>query len=379
MPWREASTMSLRAEFVALASQEGANIRALCRRYGISAKVGYKRLARYRREGAAGLADRSRRPRRSPGRTPAALEAQIVALRDRHPAWGGRKLRRRLLDLGLERVPSASTITAVLARHGRLDLPHVARHPRWQRFEHAAPNDLWQVDFKGYRPLALGRGRCHPLSVLDDHSRFLLGLAACPDEQEGTVQAQLTALSRRDGLPWRVLTDNGPPWGAAGLGAITALEAWLLRLGVAVCHGRPRHPQTQGKVERFHRTVEAEAGGDWRYPDLAACQAAFDRWRAVYNLERPHEALGLATPASRYRPSPRPFPETLPPVEYGPGEVVRKVQGDGTLSYRNRLYRVGKGLRGQPVALRPTPDEGVLAIYLGRAQVGLLDLRRPAG
>jgi transposase InsO family protein len=378
MPWREASTEALREEFVAMASQAGANVRALCRRYGISAKTGHKWLARHRAAGPGGLADRARRPHTSPGRTPAAMEARVLALRDAHPAWGGRKLRRRLRDLGLAGVPSASTITAILARHGRLDPAAGARHRPWQRFERGAPNELWQIDFKGHRPLATGGGTCHPLSVLDDHSRFLLGLAACADEREATVRAHLAALCRRYGLPWRILTDNGPPWGAAGRGGITALEAWLLRLGVEVRHGRPYHPQTRGKVERLHRTVEAEVGGDWRYPDLPACQAAFDRFRAAYNTERPHEALGLATPASRYQPSPRPFAEDPPPPDYGPGAIVRRVQGDGTLSYRGRAYRVGKGLRGQPVALRPTAEDGLLALYLGPARIGQLDLRSGA-
>lgn len=145
----------------------------------------------------------------------------------------------------------------------------------------------------------LGQGRCHALSVLDDHSRFLVGLQACPDMQDRTVQTQLSQFFHRYGLPWRILTDNGLPWGAAGWEAITALEVWLIQLGIAVAHGRPYHPQTQGKVERFPGTLAAELGGDWHYPDREACQVAFEGWRAVYNLERPHEALGMAVPARR--------------------------------------------------------------------------------
>jgi transposase InsO family protein len=327
VPWQEASTVSLRLEFVTLASAEGANVREQCRRFGISPTTGYKLLARYRAAGPAGLADRSRRPRASPGRTPPAVEAAVLALRDAHPAWGPRKLRRRLLDLGHGAVPGPSTVAAILRRHGRVDPAVAAAHRPWQRFEHPAPNALWQVDFKGHVPLDVGR--CHPLSALDDHSRFALGLAACGDERGATAQAALTAVFRRYGLPERLLLDNGPAWRGDWGGPLAPLVVWLLRLGVAVSHGRPAHPQTQGKVERFHRTLAAEPFRSRRFPDLAAAQAGFDAWRDVYNLERPHHALALATPASRYRPSLRPFPEALPAIEYGPDDLVRKVGGKG--------------------------------------------------
>lgn len=376
MPWREASAVSLRREFVELASREGANLRALCRRFGISPSTGYKWMERYAAGGPGELGDRSRRPATSPGRTEPDVEARIVALRDEHPAWGGRKLRRRLQDLGWGDVPSASTITAVLRRHGRLDPAAAAAHTAWTRFEHPAPNDLWQMDFKGHFPLAVGR--CHPLTVLDDHSRFALAVAACADERGETVQARLTAVFQRYGLPARLLADNGPPWGSVAGAGFTPLTVWLLRLGVAVGHGRPFHPQTQGKDERFHRTLKAEAISGRAFPDLAAAQAEFDRFRDRYNLERPHQALDLATPASRYVPSPRPFPAELPPLEYGPDDLVRVVQDQGIISVRGRPYRVGKAFRGHPIALRPTLDAAVWELYFGPHPIGLLDLQAPA-
>jgi transposase InsO family protein len=376
MPWQEASTVSLREEFVALAGREGANVRALCRAYGISPKTGYKWLGRYRAEGAAGLADRPRRPRTSPGRAPAEVEARVLALRDEHPAWGGRKLRRRLLDLG-EEAPAASTVTEILRRHGRLDPAAAAAHAPWRRFERAAPNELWQIDFHGPHPLAAGR--CEPLLVLDDHSRFALGLVACADQREPTVRAALEAIFRRYGLPWALLADHGHPWAAPQPEApLTRLGAWLVRLGVAPVHGRPRHPQTQGKVERFGRTLGAEVLAPARcFPDLAAAQAAFDAWRDTYNLERPHEACALAPPASRYRPSPRPFPEALPPIVYEPGDTVRTVRAGGQIQLRGRWHYVGLGVAGEPVALRPTATDGVLDVYYCHHRLRQLDLRRP--
>jgi len=226
--------------------------------------------------------------------------------------------------------------------------------------------------------LALGTGRCHPLTVLDDHSRFSLAVAACGDERGETVRAHLTVVFRRYGLPTRLLTDNGAPWGSLAGEGFTALTVWLLRLGIAVSHGRPFHPQTQGKEERFHRTLKAEAITGRAFPDLAAAQAEFDRFRARYNLERPHQALDLATPATRYTPSPRPFPATLPPLEYGPDDLVRIVQDQGIISVQGRPYRVGKAFRGYPIALRPTQDAAIWDLFFGYHPIGRLDLRVPA-
>jgi transposase InsO family protein len=273
-------------------------------------------------------------------------------------------------------VPSASTITTILQRHGRLDADQSAARARPQRFARGAPNELWQMDFKGH--FALARGRCHPLTVLDDHSRYALGIRACGEETERTVQAEVTALFRRYGLPERMLMDNGSPWGSQAQGFYTGLEVWLLELGVPVCHGRPYHPQTQGKDERFHRTLAAEAIGRRHFADLAACQARFDEWREVYNTERPHEALDLATPITRYRPSPRRFPERGEPFDYGPGALVRRVDQDGWLSFRGRPLRLGRAFVHRQVALRPTTVDGCFEVSFCGYTVATFDLREAA-
>lgn len=383
MPWRETSTMSLRREFCSLAQQEEANVSELCRRFGISRKTGYKWLARYRSEGEAGLGDHSRRPHSTPGQTVAAQEGRVLALRDAHPTWGGRKLRRRLQDLG-EPAPAASTITAILRRGDRLAPSGPTHHPAWHRFEHDSPNALWQMDFKGDFPLA--RGRCFPLHVLDDHSRFVLGVVACANQRTETVRDALTAIFRRCGLPWRLLCDHGAPWGTVHAEAgLTTLGAWLVRLGIEVTHGRPRHPQTQGKLERANRTLDEDvvrrqlAIGPMvpppTSPTLAACQHAFDAWRTIYNHERPHEALGLATPSTRYYVSPRPFPEQLPNVTYDTGDLVRRVQANGMIDFRGRTLRVSKALVGEPVAVRPTTTDGVWTVHYSFVTVRTIDLR----
>lgn len=373
MPWQEVSTMSLRKEFVMLASQESANISELCRRFGISRKTAYKWLGRFGEAGNEGLQDRSRRPHKSNNRTPEPVEQLALSMRDAHPAWGGRKIKRRLQDLGHEALPSVSTLTEILRRNGRLDAAEAAKHTAWQRFEHDAPNRLWQMDFKGH--FAIDDGRCHPLTVLDDHSRYSLSLEACANQQGDTVQTKLTGAFRHYGLPERMTMDNGSPWGSDAEHPYTPLTVWLIRLGIRVSHSRPYHPQTQGKDERFHRTLDVEVLKGAVFHDLDHCQQRFDEWRAVYNLERPHEAIGMAVPASRYRPSARGFPETLPAIEYGPGDIVRKVQAKGEIHYRGLVFKVGKAFRGYPIALRPASEDGSMQVYFCQQRIAQIDLR----
>jgi len=379
MPWKVDSAMSLRREFVTFASAPDANVAALCRRYGISRKSGYKWLARHRQrpdDPASALADRSRRPHASPTRTGADVERRIVELRHRHPAWGARKLRRRLADLGHGGVPAASVVHDVLVRHGLIDPARADAHRPFTRFERAEPNDLWQLDFKGHFATDGGGGRCHPLTALDDHSRFNLVLKACGDERLETVRSALIGAFARYGLPRCLLSDNGPPWGSYGQDHNwTRLGVWMVRLGITPIHGRPNHPQTQGKEERFHRTLAAEAVGTRRFGDLAEAQAAFDAWRPVYNQQRPHQALDLATPATRYRPGPREYRPTLAPIEYGPGDAVRKVDAGGFISYRGRTWRVGGAFVGEPVAVRPSDAEGRCDVFYCHQRVAKLELR----
>lgn len=372
MPWTEVSVMSQRLEFVSLAQREGNNMRELCRRFGVSPSTGYKWLRRFSDGGAAAMVDQPRRPHHSPQRTPLEVEQVVLAVRDAHPAWGARKLRAWLLARSHEHLPSPSTITAILQRQGRTDPVEGRKHKTWQRFERQAPNQLWQMDFKGHFPLSTGR--CHPLTVLDDHSRFALGLEACPDETAKTVQQRLTTIFRCYGLPDRMVMDNGSPWGSDEDHRYTPLTVWLLRLGIAVSHGRPYHPQTQGKDERFHRTLKAEVLQGRTFVDLTQCQRTFDPWRTLYNLERPHEALGMAVPASRYQVSSRSFPETLPPVEYGPDDLVRRAGDRGRISVFGRDFKVGRAFKGLPVALRPTADDGTFNVFFMTYNIAQINL-----
>jgi transposase InsO family protein len=374
MCFREKSVMEQREEFVRLALLPDANVKALAARFSIARSKAYKWIGRWKAEGAAGLADRSRRPKSSPKRSGAALEAAVLAVRvDSNGAWGGRKIAKVLERRDGANRLAPSTVTAILRRHGAL-AANRAEHPGpWQRFERAEPNELWQMDFKGH--FQAGFGRCHPLAVIDDHSRYAIGLQACANQTHATVKDFLAILLRRHGLPLRILCDNGVPWGDPTGEHFTKLTVWLMRLGVAVSHGRFHHPQTQGKEERFNRTLKAEAIEGLCFDGLASCQSRFDAFRNRYNHERPHDSLSLDVPASRYRPSPRAFPETLPPIEYKDGDIVITVNAAGCIHLKGRTICVGRGFCGEAVALRPDGD-GRYAVYFCAHQLGAIDLAK---
>lgn len=376
MPWSTRDTMSLREEFVTLASQEGANRRLLCRRFGISAQTGYKWLARYASEGTAGLQDRSRRPLNSPGATPDHLQQAVLDLRNAHPAWGARKLAHVLKrDQGIILAPS--TVNTILQRHGLICPQASQAATPWQRFEHPAPNALWQIDFKGYVRTPVGK--CHPLTVLDDHSRFNLALRACASENTEAVQEQMRQVFRTYGLPVRINVDNGAPWGSPSQpGQVSALALWWIRLGIRVSFSRPYHPQTNGKDERFHRSLKAEVLNGRAFADLAQAQSAFDHWRHIYNHQRPHQSLKMATPASRYKVSERSYPETLAPIEYGPDDEVVQVGWLGHFKFRGQRFKVSNALRDLPIALRPKPQtDGCFEVFFMHHKLRELDLRQP--
>lgn len=375
MPWKAVTVMSQRKEFVSLASAEDVNISELCRRFDISRKTGYKWFERFRAEGDPGMVDRSRRPKSIPVITPEEMERAIVRVRKRHSSWGGRKICKRLKDLGWQGVPAPSTITDILRRNGLLDPRESSKHQAWQRFEAEAPNDLWQMDFKGH--VAISDGRCHPLTVLDDHSRYSLGVQACSNERDETVRNHLVMIFHRFGMPNRLLVDNGSPWGSASTdpeARYTALTVWLMRIGIRVVHSRPYHPQTLGKDERFHRTLKAEVLQYCSQLSILSCQKRFDEWRNIYNYERPHESLHMEVPGSRYRTSTRSYVEKLPPIEYGPDDTVRRVH-QGRISFHCRRFRIGKAFNGEYIALRPTSIDGVYDVIFCNHKIDEFDVR----
>lgn len=357
-----------REELCRLALQEGSNRRELCRQRKVRPRILYKWLDRYRREGVCGLSDRSRRPHRSPSKTAPEMEAAVLSVRRENPVWGGRKIAASLERQGLS-APSASTITEILHRHGE---PMVGQGQKaWKRFEHAAPNVLWQMDFKG--DVAFGKGRLHPLTVVDDHSRYAVVLHASDNERHQTVQNAVQAAFELYGLPEIIVTDNGSPWGGAAERALTKLGVWLIEHGVAPWHSAPFHPQSHGKNERFNRTLKIELLDAHDFADLVQAQQAFDAWRHRYNYHRPHDALGLAVPADRYRPSLRRFKLEVEPFEYQPGDIMRSVDAAANISFQGRRLKASKALVGKHVAVRPTERDGVFDLVFRHVTVKSID------
>lgn len=366
MPWKVSGLVQQRYDMVQelLAGEQPAS--AIFAKYGVSRTTGYKWLGRFVSDGQAALADRSRRPQHSPSATAPEVCAQVVALREQYPRWGSKKLQ-VLLDLPAEDRPAERTVHRILKR---AELVRKAAAPPTQvtRFERGAPNELWQLDFKS--PLWLcgpdARRRLQPLSVLDDHSRFAVGLTALPNQQLVSLWPALWAIFDDYGLPQALLTDNANGLFRSHRDGVTSFTVRLWRLDIDHRHGRPYHPQTQGKVERWHRTIK-EHVPTWHYDSLEQVQAALNDFRNLYNHVRPHEALEQQRPRDRYQPSLRQRPQELPALEHPAGAQLRKVCAKGYFSFRGCHVHVGEGLAGEQVQL---VDEGSeLVIKYGRFTV----------
>ena len=365
--------MDLRKEFVLLAAQQGSNITELCRRYNISRKTGYKWTKRYASDGKNGLEDLSKRPKTSPERISLNYVERIISIRKKYPAWGARKIRTILLRSYAEKdLPACSTIHKILEQNGYIVKENQAQ-THWNRFEHEAPNHLWQMDFKGH--FAYEKGRCHPLTILDDHSRFSVLLRACQNETIETVKPLLIETFRRYGLPERINVDNGSPWGSIFYCArYTTLSVWLIRIGVQVSYSRPGHPQTNGKDERFHRTLKRELLEPNYFRNIKHIQKHFDEWRDIYNIERPHEGIGMKVPAERFQPSYRAYPEVLPEIEYASEDKVRIVDCRGRIALKGKNIFVGMPFAKEPVAIRPTKEADIIQFYYAHQKLGEVDL-----
>lgn len=373
MAWKVRTKMSERYEFAELAVKENCNFSQLCKSFNISRPTGYKWLKRYKKGDINSLKDDSRRPHISKNQTSEEIEKLILNLRVKHSSWGGRKLKRRLEDMGYFNIPSATTIGNILKRNGYIDKESSNKAKSFIRFEHPNPNDLWQMDFKGW--FNMDKQRCYPLTVLDDHSRYSIVLKACLYERTSVVQSALIDAFRKYGLPKRMTMDNGAPWAGHDRNQLTSLTAWLIRLGIKVSHSRPYHPQTQGKDERFHRTLKVELLNHRHYSNLEEVSKSFKIWREIYNTQRPHEALNMDTPISKYQVSPRVYPEVLPPIEYDYDDTVRKINSDGKLSVKGIVFTISRALEGQYIALRSTNIDGVIDAYYCHQKIKTLDLR----
>ena len=355
MPWRTMDVQDQRVQFVVSALKQVKPFVALCTEYGISRPTGYLWLERYRVGGVAAIAERSRRPHHSPEKTASELEQRVVELRRCYPDWGARKLAVLLGRQGVQLPPT--TVHRILLRHGLVR--ECDRHaPAVKRFEREHPNELWQMDFKG--PKNWPRSMT-PLSVIDDHSRFLLALEATPRPDGSLVKARLERAFEQCGVPEAMLMDNGTPWwNWQSFSGRTQLALWLMRQGIRLCWSGIRHPQTQGKVERFHGSLQRAL--DCRGVPTGDFQAWLDAFRLEHNYIRPHEALGMETPAQRWQPSPRRYHPHPSAWEYPEGAWTLKVDCQGTIDIKDRRWRIGKTLAGERVLIQPV-EQRYLVYY----------------
>lgn len=352
MPWKGQTMEERRETFARRVMSKEATKSALCRQYGISRPTGDKWIGRYVR--GEPMSDRSKAPFHTPNRTTYETECRIVEMREKYPAIGAKKLKRMLESKGYS-APAYSTINAILHRNGLITKEASEAAKPSVRFEKSTPNEMWQADFKGHFTMKDGQ-RCHPLAVIDDHSRFCLCLDARENEKYEGVKNSLITAFEEYGLPETILCDNGNPWGTVQSVGYTRFEVWLMELGILTKHGRIHHPQTQGKEERFNGTVLKELLRHREIENMAHAQTVFEEYRLFYNNERPHHALSLGFPSQRYRSSERKLPKCIEEWEYDQGCMVRRVKGSGYLTVKGQGYFLSEAFGDKQVGIRDSDD-----------------------
>ena len=357
MPWDVSNVMEKRIEFVILANQDGVNFSRLCTDFGISRTTGYLWLNRYRATGTVSdMREYSRRPHHIANKTSPVLEQQVIALRHRY-GWGAKKLRILLLRKDIDM--KVSTINRILKRNDLVDRKDSHR-PALKRFERKAPNELWQMDFKGDYPS--DRGRCYPLSLLDDHSRYMVGLYALKHQDTETVYSCLVNTFERYGVPEAILTDHGSPWwGNRNNYGLTRLSVRLINLGIKLYFSGIRHPQTQGKVERFHRTLNDYVCHHGQPSTLTGWKELLEFLLLEYNNVRPHESLNMDTPTEHYHPSKKAYTSHPQRWEYPEGSVVSELNSQGCLTYKQRRYFVSEALEQQQVRIEQIENKLIVS------------------
>ena len=377
MGWEGVTVMDQRIRFISDYLEGFFPFTELCQHFGISRKTGYKWVKRYFEEGLVGLEDRSRAPKHCPHRTENRCEAELIQERLRHPRWGPRKLlarlKRRYPDLPW---PAVSTAGAILKHHG-LVKPRGRRRPRSMpsppRIRAEAPNELWTVDFKGEFRTG-DRQLCYPLTMVDYASRYFLSCKVRSSTATRHARPVFEAVFEEFGLPRMILCDSGSPFGAARTPRrLSRLAVWWIKLGIQPLCIQPGHPEQNGAHERLHRTLKAETARP-PAPDFPTQQASFDRFRCEYNTERPHEALEMRTPAEFYKPSPRPYPEKLPEVEYPGHYEIRRVDRAGVLYWKGRRIFISEIFHGEPIGFEEIND-GLWSVYFAQVLLGRYDER----
>lgn len=374
LPWNDTSPETEQECFIERWQAGGVTFVEICRQFGISRKTGYKRVHRFESFGLDGLGDRSRAPLRRPNKTPSAVAERLIAARRAHPTWGPKKLVASLRSAEPEGSwPAPSTVGDILNREGMVRRRKRRRHTApWSTPFAAAvePNDLWPIDFKGW--FRTGDGvRIDPLTVQDAASRYLLVCQDLPRPRGRQARQVLERAFREYGLPRAIRSDNGPPFASVGLGSLSPLAVWWIKLGIVPERTEPGHPEQNGRLERLHRTLKAETANPPQ-PTQRKQQRAFDAFRRTYNEERPHEALGQQPPARHYHSSSRSYPSRVRAPEYEVGITVRQVRSNGEIKWKGNTIYLSEALRGEPVGL-VQHDDRFWNIRFGPLSIGLLD------
>lgn len=358
MPWESKTVEEIREEFVE-AAENCKNLSSLCREFGISRPTAYKWLQRAKT--GESLSDKCKAPKNISHKTNDELENIILSVRDDNPGWGGKTIRQVLLDQGYENLPCSKTFSNILKRNLRISPEESLKHIPFKRFEKDECNQMWQTDFKGEFLTADGK-YCYPLTIIDDHSRFSIKISPHID----TINVVLPAFVRafdEFGVPDSILSDNGAQF-AGFRGGYTKFEKWLMDHDVLPIHCRLKHPQTQGKIERFHRTMKSELLNHKSFSNITEANKYLQEWRTKYNNIRPHEALGMKRPADVYVPSNKEYIDTVVPYEYGGEYRIIKVNSWGYVRFDNRQVYLSETMIGEYIEFRPNPlGDSFIACY----------------
>lgn len=348
MPWGSVTMNKLRKDFVIDVEKDIGSFSSICKKYNITRKTGYKWY--YRFKNGESLSDKSRKPFNTPNKISEDMEQLILSMRDRHPYWGARKLRKIAENEYKFKIPSVTTFSNVLKRNNRISEIESQTHKPFIRYEKKFPNDMWQMDFKGQFKMNTEE-YCYPLTIKDDNSRYGIAVDAKLNQKSEGVKESLIKAFRYYGLPKSILFDNGKPWGDSKKYSYTSIEVWLMELDILPKHGRMLHPQTQGKIESFNKALKREVLDMQEIKDITDAQEVFNNWLYQYNNIRPHESIGLKVPAEQYRKSQRKYPDVLEEFRYDEEYEITKVNRNGYIKIKEKLHFFSEAFIGKNVAL----------------------------
>lgn len=375
MPWEEKSVKEMREEFVKRVLAKEKSKTELCKEYGISRPTGDKWISRYLN--GEKLTDRSRAPFKTTNKTPIEMESFIVEYRRRYPAIGATKIHRMLKDEGIIDIPCPSTINEIFKRNGLITKEASQAATPIKRFQKENPNEMWQADFKGDF-LMNNNKRCFPLNILDDCTRFNLCCEPLLNVRYETVKPIMERIFYEYGLPFSFLCDNGKPWGISQGMGFSSFEVWLMEIGILTLHGRILHPQTQGKEERFNRSMKRELLKYTTILDEEDAMQKFAEYRHFFNHKRPHHSLNLDTPAQHYKKSNKTYNPIIERWEYPQEYMLHKVKSTGYFSYKGRCYFLSEAFANKEIAIRESSRSDCINLYYRQFIIGKLNLEKRA-